>query len=111
MKMTVAKTMAAFIGIQRSAGRHTAWVPDGVTVLYVVILSVGIYRNVIVAVAGDAKELGILIEAVAAAGIGNQGEEILRTKVVDPGKRCVRGSNDVFFPFIVKMSEIHGGPP
>ena len=108
MEAAVAKTVVALIGIQRRAGRHCPRVPDGIAVLNVVIFSVGIYRNVVVAVAGNAQQLGILVEAVAAAGIGNQGKEILGAQVIDPGQRGIRCGDHIFFIRIIEMSEIHG---
>ena len=107
VKAAVAKAVTAFISIQGSAGRHCTRVPDGVLVFNVVVLSIGIHRNIVVAVTGNAKELGVLIEAVSAAGIGNQGKEIPGTKVIDPGQGSVRGSDHIFFIHIIEMSEIH----
>ena len=73
----------------------------------VIIFAVGIYRNIVVTVACDAQKLGILIKAVASAGIGNQGEEILSSQIVDPWKRGVRGSDDIFFCLVIKLTEFH----
>ena len=41
-------------------------------------------RHVVVAVAGDAAQLGVLVEGIAVAGVGDQGEEVLVAEVVDP---------------------------
>ena len=60
-------------------------------------------------VTGDAEQLGIFIEAIATAGIGNQCEKILGAKVVDPWQRGVWCGNDIFFIDVIKMSEIHSG--
>ena len=46
-----------------------------------------VHRHTVIAVTGDATELGILIEVVAAARVGNQSEEVLVTQIVDPGER------------------------
>ena len=107
MESAVSKSVAAFIGIQRSSGGHEAWVPDGVPFFYVIVFSVGIGWNIVVAVTCDTKELGIFIEAVASAGVGNQGEEILGAKVIDPWQWGIWCGNDVFFTDVIKMSEFH----
>lgn len=41
-------------------------------------------RHVVVSVAGDAAQLGVLVEGIAAAGVGDQAEEVLVAEVVDP---------------------------
>ena len=67
----------ALIGIQLGLCGHPSRIPDCIAFLNIVVMTVAIHRNVVVAVAGDAKELGVLIKAVTAAGVGDQGKEIL----------------------------------
>ena len=103
----IAKTVAAFIAVQRRPGRLPAGVPDRITVFNVVIASALIGWTIIVAVAGQTKKLGIFIEGIAASGIGNQAEEILRAEIIDPGKGCFGSFDDIFLCRIVKMTEFH----
>ena len=103
--------MSAFIGIKLCAGRHKSRIPDGSVIVNIVIFSVGIVWDIIVAVAGDAEQLGIFIEAVASAGVGDQAEKILGSKIVDPWQWGAWSGDDVLAGFIVEMSEFHINPP
>ena len=76
--------MAAFVRINRSFGRHCARIPDGAAIINIVILSVGIQRDGVVTISGNTQQFGILIEAVPAAGIGDQSKEVLTAELVDP---------------------------
>ena len=67
----VAHPVTAFVGVCRGFGGHCSGIPDGSVVVNVIILSVGIKRNGIIAISGNAQQLCVLVEAVAAAGIGN----------------------------------------
>ena len=111
METAVAKSMAALINIKRSAGWHCTWIPYGISIFDIVVFSVGIYRDIIVAVTSDTEQLCIFIEAIAAAGVGNQCEEILGAKVIDPWQRGIWCCNNIFFIGVIKMSEIHSGSP
>ena len=77
VETAVAEAVAALVLIKRRLGRHGTGVPDVLAVMNVVVFSVGIDRDIIVAVPGDSEQLGILIEAVTAAGIGNQRKKVL----------------------------------
>lgn len=52
----------------------------------ILVFEIGTFftRHVVVAVAGDAAQLGVLVEGIAAAGVGDQAEEVLVAEVVDP---------------------------
>ena len=89
--------MAALVGVELRLGRLPAGIPEGVAFLNIEVLAVAIERHVIVAVAGEAQKLCILIEGIASTGVGNQGEELVASEVVDPGKRSP-GSRDDIFP-------------
>jgi hypothetical protein len=69
--------VAAFIAVQFGLGRFPAGIPYGVLVLDIEIFSVDIVWYIIVAVAGHAKQFGILIEGIAAAGVGDKSEELV----------------------------------
>ena len=73
----------------------------------IVIFSVGIYRNIVVAVTGDAKKFGIFVEAVSATSVRNQGEKVLRSQIVDPWKRSIWGSDDIFLGVVIEITEFH----
>ncbi|EET61216.1 hypothetical protein BRYFOR_06861 [Marvinbryantia formatexigens DSM 14469] len=103
----VAHTVTAFIGIDRCAGGHGSRIPDGSVIINIVIFPVGIRREGIITVSRNAQELGILVEAVSAAGVGNKGEEVTASQIINPGERSVRCSNHIFFCHIIKMTEVH----
>src|SRR5690606_22527950 len=52
--------------------------------------------------------LRVAVEAVAAACVRDQAEELLRAQVVDPGVGSVRRLDDVLAGFIVEVTELHG---
>ena len=103
----IAQTVTAFIIVQRGLRWLPARVPYGITIFNVIVASTLIGWTIIVAVAGQTKQLGIFIEGIAAGGIRNQAEEILCAKIIDPGKGCSGSFNDVFLCRIVKMTEFH----
>lgn len=98
--------MMALVGIERRLGRLPARVPDGIAVLDVVVASVLIERRIVITVTGQTQKFCVLVEAVSAAGIGNQRKEVLRSQIVDPRKRSLRACDDILFFRIIKMSKI-----
>jgi hypothetical protein len=70
-------------------------------------VTVHVQRRVIVAVAGQAAHPGIPVKAVTARRVGDQTEEVLAAKVVDPGQGRLRGGDDVFLVPVIKISELH----
>ena len=105
--MKVAKAMMALVGIERRLGRLPARVPDGIAVLDVVVASVLIERRIVITVTGQTQKFCIFVEAVSAAGVGNQRKEVLRSQIVDPRKRSLRACDDILFFRIIKMSKLH----
>ena len=99
--------MAAFVEVKWRLGRHGAGVPDLFAVMDIIVFAIGVYGNIVITITGNAEKLCVFVETVASAGVGDQRKEIVRSKIVDPGKRSVRGGNDIFFGIIVKMSEFH----
>ena len=67
----VADTVTAFVAVKLRLGRFPARIPDIAVLPYVKIFSVDVAWNVVVAVARHAKKFRILIEGIAAAGVGN----------------------------------------
>ena len=103
----VAQTVAAGVTVQFRLGRLPARVPDGIAVLDVVVASVLIERRIVITVTGQTQKFCVLVEAVSAAGIGNQRKEVLRSQIVDPRKRSLRACDDILFFRIIKMSKLH----
>lgn len=89
--------MMALVGIERRLGRLPARVPDDIAVLDVVVASVLIERRIVITVTGQTQKFCVLVEAVSAAGIGNQRKEVLRSQIVDPRKRSLRACDDILF--------------
>ena len=54
-----------------------------------------------------AEELGILIKAVAAAGVGDQCKKILTPQVIDPRQRRPGGGDDVLPVGVVEVTKFH----
>ena len=100
----VAHAVTALIEVERRLARLPAWVPDGVAVLDIEVSSAIVHRYIVVAIAGDTTELGILVEAVAASGIRDEREEILIAQIVDPGPRSLRVCDDVLAMLVVEMT-------
>ncbi len=100
----IVHTMAALIAIEWSLARFPTWVPDGVTVLDVEVATAIVHRYPVVAIAGDAAELGVLIEGVATSCVGDEREEILVAQIVDPRPWGLRVSNHVLAIGVIEMT-------
>ena len=61
--------MTALVEVERSLTGFPTWIPNRVAILDVEIASTVVHRHIIVAIARDTAELGILVEAVAASGV------------------------------------------
>ena len=103
----VAEAVAALVEVERRARRLEAGVPDRVAVLHVEVAAVGVQRDVVVAVAREAAQAGVLVERVAAGRVRHEGEKVLVAKVVDPGVGRVRRLDDVLAGLVVEVSEFH----
>ena len=88
--------MAALVEIELRLDRRPARIPDRAVVGDIEVPAAHVDRHIVVAVTGDAAQTGILIEAVAAGGVGDQGKESLRSEVIDPRIRRPRRLDDVF---------------
>ena len=107
MKAAVTDAVAAFIAVELGVGRLPAGIPDLGSIFYIEILPVVIIGNIVVTVSGETEQFCIFIETVAAACIGNQRKEVRVSEVVDPGKRCSGGRNDIFPMIIIEISKFH----
>jgi len=103
----VAQTVAAAVTVQRGLGGLPARVPYGFAILDVDPVAVHVQRGIVVAVAGQAAHPGVPVKAVTARCVGDQTEEVLTAKVVDPGQGRLRGGDDVFLILVIKISELH----
>ena len=64
------------LDIKRCTARLPSWIPDGAAIVNVEVTPTIVHRHTIVAITGDATELGILIETIATSGIANQTETV-----------------------------------
>ena len=67
----VSDPVVTLVGIEFSLSRLPAGIPYLVLVCNIIILSVGIIGDIVVAVTSNSEHLGILVKAVAATGVGN----------------------------------------
>ena len=104
----IAHAMTALIVIQICLDGHPAGRPDRAVVVQIEIASAGIGGNVIVAVTGQAEHTCVLIEAVTAGSVGEQGEKLLASQIVNPRVGRVRPGDDVLPALVVKKAELHG---
>ena len=103
----IAHAVTAGVSIQISLYRRPARRPYGLAVLDVEVTAAHVNRYVVVTVTGDSAETGILVEVIAAGGVGDQGEKLLCSEVIDPRIRGFRILNDVFFVCVVKIAKFH----
>ncbi len=78
---------------------------------YIKVSAAIVHRHIIVAIAGDAAELSVFIERIAAGRIRDQREEILVAQIVDPRPRSLRIGNHILAACVIKMTVfflIHG---
>ena len=96
--------MAALIGVERCAARLPSWIPDGITVFQIEVASVVVHRHVVVAIARDATEFGILVKTVASGCVGDEREKILITQIINPRPWGLWIGDDILTVSIIKMS-------
>ena len=115
----VADALTALIGVERRLAWQEGRRPrvnrlgvDGVGVhkAQIVVARAVVAGHVVVTVAGDATQFGVLVEGVAAAGIGDQGEEVLVAEVVDPWQRGCRSFDYILAGGIIEVAVLHGNP-
>ena len=97
-------TMAALVAVEWGFTRFPTRIPDGIAFLDVEVTSAIIHRNPIVAITGDATELGILIERITTGCIGDEREEILVAQIVDPRPWSLWICNHVLAIGVIKMT-------
>ena len=107
----VAHAVAAGIAVQLSFDGLPAGIPDRVAVLDVEVAAAVVHGHVVVAVAGDAAQSGIAVEAIAAGGIADDAEELFAAEVVNPRVGRPRRVDDVLAGFVVKVTVFHAPNP
>ena len=100
----VAHAVAALVFVERRLAGLPAGRPHGAAVVDVEVASAVVHRHVVVAITGDAAELGVLVERISAGGVGDEREEILVAQIVYPRPGRGRVGDDVFAVGVVKMS-------
>src|SRR4051812_30790565 len=99
--------MAALEGIQLRLYWRIARRPEFAVLVDVEEPPALLVRYAVVAVARQAPQPCVPVEAVAATHVRNQAEEALRAQIVDPGIRRP-GRRDYVFPGrVIKMTESH----
>ena len=73
----ISHAVMALIGIQLGLCGHPSRIPDRIAFLNIVVMAVAVERDIVIAVSGQAQKLCVFIKTVAAAGVGDQGKEIL----------------------------------
>lgn len=68
----VAHAVAALVEVRRRFARFPSGRPYRSAVVDVKVSSAAVHRHVVVAVAGDAAELGVLVESVSAGGVRDE---------------------------------------
>ena len=106
----IAEAVAAAIAVQGGPGRQEGGAPDRVPVADIEAAPALVVGRIVVAETGDAPQLGVPIEGVAAAGVGDQGEEALVAQVVDPGQGRIGTGDDIFPGLVVKIAVSHNKP-
>ena len=98
--------MTALIAVKLSLYRLPTWIPNGIAVLYVEIMTAIIKRNIIVTITCKSQQLCILIEAIAATCVGLNREEILTAKVINPWQGGFWGGNDILSGAVIENIRI-----
>ena len=99
--------MAAFVAVQLRLCGLPAGIPNSASIFNIDVLAVGIPGHVVIAVPGHAQQLCILIEGIAAAGVGNKAVKAIAAQVIDPGQRGLGSRDHVLLSCVVKITEFH----
>ena len=91
----MAHAVAALKGVQLSLYGLPTGIPYGGSVLNIEVEAVGIQGTVVITVTGDPAQPGVPEEGIAACGAGGQGEEVLISQVIDPGKGSAGGGSHI----------------
>ena len=86
--------MAAFERIELGASGFPAGIPDRLALLHVEEAAVVIHRVVVIPITGEAAELGVLPERIAAGGLRDHAEVLVLSEVIEPGQGSVRARDN-----------------
>ena len=100
----VAQPVPALVGDVRGLDRFPARIPHCTAVIHINVAPAQIVGHVVVAIARQTAQLGVLPEGVAAGGVGAQTEEFVLPEVVQPGQRRIGPRHDVFPPRVVEIA-------
>ncbi len=103
----IVHAVAAFVCVEWCLAGLPSGTPHRATIVDVEVAATGIHWHAIVAVACDAAELGVFVEAVAACGVADEAKEIFIAQIVYPRERCLRIGDYILTVFVVKITEFH----
>ena len=107
----VAQAVTALVLLQVGLDGHPAGRPQVAALVDVVILAAGVGGDVVVAIARQAQQAGVLVKGVAARGVGHQREEILFAEIVDPRVGGIGARDDVLAGSVIEVTVLHGVLP
>ena len=105
--LCIPKPMPALVLWQFLLDRKPTRRPVISIVMDIKISAATIKRNIIVSIAGNTPEASILVETISSGSVWNQGEKVFWTKIINPGIRRLGGGDDIFFVYIIKITEPH----
>ena len=100
----IVHTVTALVAVEWSFAGFPSGVPHGVAILDIEIATAIVHRHAVVSVAGDATELGILVEGITTCCVGDEGEEILVAQIIDPRPWGLRIGNHVLAIVVIEMT-------
>ena len=100
----VAETVAALVAVERGLRGLPTGVPHRAAVVDVEVAAAEVERDVVVAVAGQAAQLGVAPEREAAGGVGAEPDQLVLAQVVQPRQRRVRTVDHVLPPRVVELA-------
>lgn len=103
----IAHAVAAGVIIKIRLYRRPRGAPDIPSVVYIIVSSTHVNRDVVVAVAGYPSEACIPVEGISARSVGDKREVVFASQIVYPGVGGLGVGDDVFKVFIVEISEFH----
>ena len=107
----VAQAHAAFVAVAARLDRLPARIPDRASVINVEVAAPEVEGDVVVAVAREPSEAGVLPEGVAAPGVGAEAEEVVLAQIVEPGEGGIGSRDHIFAGGVVEIAVIHGVVP
>ena len=107
----VAHAVTALIGIKIGTRGKVRGAPCAAAVLDVIHSAADIVRNVVVTETGNAAQLRVAVEIVAACGVRDQTVKTVIAQIVDPGQGRGGRGDDIFASVIIKIAVLHSKPP